>query len=152
MILNPNQESQLNRIQEKLKTRDIRLTQIRLEILKIIITEDHPTIADIIEALEKEVGKINVMSVYNTLNMLLENHVLFANTFNGKQICYEIQEQASCHLKCDQCLKVEHVDTNEVIKFLPEFTKIAQRHEYSLEHFKIEIHGLCENCQKKVKF
>ncbi|PPE06130.1 Fur family transcriptional regulator [Williamsoniiplasma lucivorax] len=134
----------------KLKKDGIRVTNIRSEVIKAIITTDHPTINDIIKIVEKTSANTNVMSVYNTLNLLLEKHLLFANTFNGKQIVYEIQDVKSVHLKCDSCLAIQHLDDQE-LQVIDEsrLKQLAQNHQMTFDHFKIEIHGLCQKCYQK---
>lgn len=148
MKLNKNQELLFQRVQDILKDNKVRITKVRQDIIKIIIVYEHPTINDIIAYLEQQTVKINIMSVYNTLDMLLENHVLYANTFNGKNICYELKVDKMCHLKCDLCFKIFHLtDFND---FFKEFSEIAEKYNWSCDHFKIEIHGKCDSCIKKI--
>lgn len=122
--MTPSQQKVFERLQEALKSKNVRVTNVRLEILKIITTHEHPTINDIISELEKSSHKVNVMSVYNTLDMLLDKHIIYANIFNGKQICYEPKVQESYHLKCDQCQKVHHLENFG--QFLPSFAKTSE--------------------------
>lgn len=145
--LNRQQTNQYNKIIAILKNKGSRLTEVRCEIVKAIILLDHPTITDIIKELESKFQNVNTMSVYNTLDLLLNEHVLFANIFNGKQICYEILTEKSFHLKCDQCSLVQHISDEELAKIpMTIINEIAQKHGMTLDHYKIEAHGICAKC------
>ncbi|ATZ17050.1 Fur family transcriptional regulator [Williamsoniiplasma luminosum] len=141
------QEKKYEEIIAKLKKEGIRVTKVRSQIIKVIIMNEHPTINDIRNKLEERISNINVMSIYNTLDLLLEKHLLFANTFNGKEICYEIQDLKSVHLKCDNCLTITHIDAKELESMnTSQLKELAIKHGLLLDHFKIEIHGLCKKC------
>ncbi|MBY7704579.1 transcriptional repressor [Vibrio harveyi] len=84
--LKQTQKEKYEKIIKKFKNKKIRLTEIRTAIIKLLITSEHLTIQDIISNLNQELGNINVMSVYNTMDLLLSEHIIFANTFNGKTI------------------------------------------------------------------
>ncbi|WP_031542137.1 Fur family transcriptional regulator [Mesoplasma photuris] len=147
--LTKNQQKKYNQIIERLKNKNIRITDIRRAIIKIIMTSnDHLTTQDIIKELEPMFKGVNITSVYNTLDLLLENHILFANTFNGKTISYELATDKSFHLKCDQCGDVKHIEDACLEKYIfSEIADLAEMHNVKLEHFKIEAHGLCEKCK-----
>ncbi|ATZ16608.1 Fur family peroxide stress response transcriptional regulator [Entomoplasma freundtii] len=147
--LTSKQEKTLKRLEEVLKQQNVRLTKGRLEILKIIIVKEHPTLNDIIAVLEETGHKVNVMSVYNTLDMLLDKHIIYANIFNGKQICYEPRVQESYHLKCDSCQEVHHIDhLGQFGEFFKSLTKSSEVVGWNCDHFKIEIHGTCPKCHE----
>jgi len=142
--LNKEQQKTYDLIEKKLKEKNIRLTNIRLAIVKNLIVSDHPTTTSIVKSLEDEYGKINVMSVYNTLDLLLSEHMVIANTFNGKQISYEITLQNAIHFTCIKCQRVYHVDID---KFSPQIYQDLQKAgdsiNFKVDHFKVEVHGIC---------
>ncbi|KAF5295773.1 hypothetical protein FQA39_LY12946 [Lamprigera yunnana] len=118
------------------------MTEPRLLIIKLLVTEEHLTLQDIVSKLKKVIGNVNVMSVYNTLDLLLEHHIIFANTFNGKSILYEVGMENSIHLKCDECQSVIHLNTRDTSlnSGFADIEKIANNNQMTLEHFKIEAH------------
>jgi len=142
--LNKEQQKTYDLIVKQLKEKDIRLTKIRLALIKELIVSDHPTTTSIVKSLEEEYGKINVMSVYNTLDLLLDEHIVNANTFNGKQISYEIMVQNAIHFTCIKCHRVYHVDID---KFSPQIYQDLQKAgdsiHFKVDHFKVEVHGIC---------
>ncbi|AEM68582.1 Fur family transcriptional regulator [Mycoplasma putrefaciens] len=150
IILSKRQQDKYDKILIKLKDKKIRLTDVRTAIIKLLISSDHLTIQDIISKLQNEVTNINVMSVYNTMDLLLNEHIIFANTFNGKTILYEIATDKSIHLKCDNCNKVIHLNDSDSkdYNFL-ELLDLSEKYGLRLDHFKIEGHGYCTVCLLK---
>ncbi|QVK09588.1 Fur family transcriptional regulator [Mycoplasma mycoides] len=148
--LSKTQQTKYKQIIEKLKLKKIRLTDIRSIVIKMLIVSDHLTIQQIINNLESEINNINVMSVYNTIDLLLKEHIVFANTFNGKDISYEIAADKSVHLKCDDCLKVIHLDDKSIENYhFLELLDLCEKNGIKLSHFKIEGHGYCLECSSK---
>ncbi|QEH62239.1 Fur family transcriptional regulator [Spiroplasma chinense] len=137
---------------EILKEKKIKLTDVRLTILKCIATRKHFTINELIAEIEKETkSSVNVMSVYNNIDMLLDLHLLFSNTINGKQIIYEAITPQLIHVKCHECEMFEHIDSSSLSQdLLSQFKKIGESINFELDHFKLEMHGLCNNCRKKL--
>ncbi|AUF83357.1 transcriptional repressor [Mesoplasma syrphidae] len=144
------EQKKYEQIVDKLKTKNIRMTDIRLAIIAMLIKAEHLTTQEIIKNLELEFANVNVTSVYNTLDLLLSQHILFANTFNGKSIWYEIASEKSIHLKCDECGDVIHINPMTSDKFdFNEVVELAESKGIKLDHFKIEAHGICQNCRNK---
>lgn len=137
---------------EILKNKKIKMTYSRSALLKVITTMDkkHFTINDIIAELKKQYGKINIMSVYNNVEMLIREHLIFATTFDGKSVSYELITQMLVHVRCDHCGKSTHLeDFDESKKYWDKLNELANKYSIDLEHFKIEVHGICDDCKTK---
>lgn len=131
----------------KLKAKNIKLTDIRIKIIKLIIKNQHLNIQEIIELLQKNDETTNVMSVYNTIDLLLKEHIIFSNTFDGKNIWYELSSNKAIHIKCDSCGSVQHVSKEKQDSFnTSELKKLLSSDMIKIEHVKIEIHVICESC------
>lgn len=132
------------------KANKIKITDVRLSILDIITTNRHFTIQDVIDGVQEKLGQVNVMSVYNNIKLLLNNHMLFANTFNGKDISFETITPKLTHVKCDYCGTFVHLeDTILDEKLFEDFKLLANEYNVNLEHFKLEVHGKCFECTEK---
>ncbi|MGL5268374.1 MAG: Fur family transcriptional regulator [Spiroplasma sp.] len=142
---------------KKLQQKDFRLTDVRKAIIKLFTLEKDISINDIIAKLKKTNGidDVNVMSVYNTIGLLMDEHIIHANVFKDKQIYYELSDNV-IHVICNICHKVFHFNTNETAKnaFLNS-EKLASfldtKKKFRFSHFALEIHGICSNCQKHMK-
>ncbi|AOG60764.1 Fur family transcriptional regulator [Spiroplasma helicoides] len=131
------------------KEKKIKLTNVRQSILKILSTRRHFTVNELISELENEIENVNIMSVYNNIDLLLELHLLFANTINGKQIIYEAISPQLTHLKCHKCGKFDHIASSSLDnELLLHLKRITESIDFDLEHFKLELHGLCSDCKK----
>ena len=149
LVLTKKQTAMLSEIEDQLQAHRIRLTRGRREVLRVLLSAHHPTFNDIVESLARlSSEKPNVMSVYNTINMLLAQHIIYANTFDGKQICYEVKIKEAGHLKCDNCQRVIHLKQLQALN--QNFKNLAAKHDWTCDHFKLEIHGLCAECQAEL--
>ncbi|ELL44812.1 Fur family transcriptional regulator [Spiroplasma melliferum] len=138
-------------IVQLLKSKNYRITEIRLAIIKILSEKQHLTLTEIVTLLEKEFKNVNLMSVYNTIDLLISEHIVFTNSFDGKQIWYDLAENPSFHMVCDICKNVVHIkDTNilQEIK-LDNLKEVMTNINWEPVHFKIEGHGICDQCHNK---
>jgi len=143
-------------ITQKLKNKDYRLTAIRKAVIKILTLKEHVSINDIINFLKAEGNQsINIMSIYNTIDLLMLEHIIHANIFKGKQIIYELSENTT-HIICNACHKNIHLPLSKIddpilplkLDFLE---KLTAKNAFTFSHYKLEIHGICHKCQLKVK-
>ncbi|AHB36721.1 Fur family transcriptional regulator [Spiroplasma apis] len=131
------------------KEKKIKLTALRLAVLECVATSKHFTINELVSDVENKMGSVNVMSIYNNVDLLLEMHLLFANTINGKQIIYEAVAPQLIHVKCHECGSFEHIESSSLTNDLfSQFSLIASSIDMKLDHFKLEMHGTCKNCSK----
>ncbi|PPE06747.1 Fur family transcriptional regulator [Mesoplasma corruscae] len=132
----------------ELKQNKIKLTDIRVKIIKVLLKNNHLSTQEIIEELQKNNKSINAMSVYNTIDLFLKKHIIFSNTFDGKNIGYELSSLKSIHIKCDSCYSVDHVSEElEKLWDIKNFESLVDNKNAKIEHVKIEIHVTCKNCR-----
>ncbi|WP_342189602.1 MULTISPECIES: Fur family transcriptional regulator [unclassified Spiroplasma] len=148
------------KLTQVLKNKGHRLTNIRLAILKLLLKKQHLNINGIIRELKKENDEhknINVMSVYNTLDLFLQEELIYLNVFNGRDIVFELSNPVLVHLVCETCHKVIHLsedmhlsdqDFQDNLKKLEEKLQNA---DFKPVHYKLEAHGICISCQEKNK-
>jgi len=152
MIKNQNK---YNEIIKKLQIKNYRLTDIRKAIISIFISSKDVSINDIIIKLKETNNIVNIMSVYNTIDLLMEEHIIHANVFKDKQVYYELSDNV-IHVVCNICYKIIHFENNEIskISFL-DVNKLSfflnEKKKFLFSHCILEIHGICNNCQKHVK-
>lgn len=142
-------------ITQKLKNKEYRLTDIRKAVIKVLTLKQHVSINDIISFLTKEGNEnINIMSIYNTIDLLMTEHIIHANVFEGKQIIYELSENA-IHIICNSCNKIIHTSLDNKQQISPlqekELERLAIKNNFSFSHYKLEIHGICDKCELKIK-
>ncbi|AGR42434.1 Fur family transcriptional regulator [Spiroplasma diminutum] len=142
-------ENKFTEYLELFKSKKIKLTDVRTAMLKIIASKKHFTINELISMVEKDLGSVNVMSIYNNIDLFLDLHLLFANTINGKQIIYEAISPQLMHIFCDKCGFLEHLESPSLANELfVRFSSILEDKKMELEHFKLELHGICNKCKE----
>lgn len=144
-------EDILKRLQEK----DYRLTDIRKAVVKIFTTEKDISINEIIKQLKKDNEAVNIMSVYNTIDLLMKEHIIHANVFEDKQVYYELSDN-TIHVICNICHKIIHFSDEEIaeIGFLDSSkltNYLEKKKHFQFSHFTLEVHGICSSCQKSMK-
>ncbi|BAC43912.1 ferric uptake regulation protein [Malacoplasma penetrans HF-2] len=86
---------------EKLNNnKNVRITKIRINILECLNDGYHGhTIKDIIDHLNSKGEKVNVSSVYNTINFLIEEGIIeIVNTLDSKEQAYELINKEDLHI------------------------------------------------------
>ncbi|WP_425379823.1 Fur family transcriptional regulator [Spiroplasma endosymbiont of Stenodema calcarata] len=138
-------------IVQLLKNKNYRITEIRLAIIKILTEKQHLVLSEIVEFLEEEFKNVNLMSVYNTIDLLITEHIVFTNSFDGKQIWYDLAENPSFHMVCDICKNVVHIKDSKILQKieLDNLKEVLENINWEPVHFKIESHGICDKCQNK---
>lgn len=148
-------QSQYQEIIQKLQKKDYRLTDVRKAVIEILVVKKHISINDIIAELKKSNNSVNVMSIYNTIDLLMDEHIIHANVFDNKQIFYELSDNIT-HVVCNICHKIIHLDNQTIVNtnFLDEKkvnSFLLEERNFAFSHYKLEVHGICDNCKSQMK-
>lgn len=151
-------EQNFKDITKKLKAKDYRLTDIRKSVINILSdNKGHLSINDIVEKLKQESNEtINIASIYNTIDLLMKEHIIHADIFEGKQKVYELSKNPT-HIICNYCNKIVHLPSSKGEKEsipvlnLEQLEKLTSENNFSFSDYKLEIHGICKNCNDETK-
>ena len=143
-------EAILESVRRQCKAQGLRLTPIREQVLRLLITEGKPIKAyDLLDRLQEEHARAAPPTVYRALEFLLDNgfvHRLESlNAFVG---CGH--PEASHHsqfLICDRCDATVELEDHSVVEQLRTAAKAQGFHADSQT---IEVHGVCGDCSEKV--
>lgn len=132
----------ISSVQKKLKQKGYRITQSRLSILSEI--ESHPlTAAEIHKKLTKRHIRIDLTSVYRTLELLTTmGEVEIMHTGDGS-LRFERSNSHHHHLICDTCGSIGDITIQEDA-FIKEVTRKSR---FQVKKHSLEFFGLCVNCQ-----
>lgn len=132
-----------------LKAKNIRITPQRQAIIEYLIdTNDHPTVEEIYRNITEKYGPMSLATVYNNLNVLVDAGLVDEMKFNGVTSRYDYNHHRHHHIICVECGRIEDVVYND----LDGLEAAAQAQTgYQVFHAKIELHGLCQDCQKKME-
>jgi len=130
-----------------------RLTKKRRLILEILLENGQPQsayeIADLYH--EKAGDSIPAMSVYRMLDFLMQNGLAHKLTTTNKFLaCSHINcdhtHQAPQFLICDSCNAVNEIGLDKTL--ISALEKSINAIQFQLNSPQLELHGLCEGCQK----
>lgn len=139
-------EEVLNRYIEK---NGLKSTRQRTLILEIFYSAGgHLSAEELLELVRAEDPKISQATVYRTLRLLTECGLAEPRNFGGDgQTRYEIaSDDHHDHLICTECGGIVEFEDEE-IEALQE--RVARAHRFQLTHHKMELYGLCPDCQVK---
>lgn len=137
----------LEKALQKLKTSGVRMTPQRHAILSFLFsTMDHPTADEIYRALEGRFPNMSVATVYNNLRLFKESGLVRELNYGDSSSRFDANVSDHYHIICTKCQKMMDFD-------YPELKKVeevaAETTGFKIENHRMEIYGLCPDCQQE---
>jgi Fur family peroxide stress response transcriptional regulator len=131
-----------------LKQHGIRLTPQRMAICKILSdTNRHPTAAMIYEQVKAQYPSLSMMTVYNTLNTLVNlGLVNELGSVGDDQVHYDGNIAPHINLACISCHKIVDITFPHISNLGNE---ISIKSGYKLLGARMMYYGLCPSCLKQ---
>lgn len=129
-----------------LKDNDIRITKARKSILAIILCSSDAINANLIyDLLKKEDIKIDLSTVYRTLDLLENKKILNKFDLGNNMYNYTINNNAHKHIiECDLCHKKMVIDCP-----IPQIEEqIKAKTGITLTESHVYLKGICKECKK----
>jgi len=143
---------QISQFERFLRQRNLKLTQQRYTILEEFLCHDgHFSAEEFYHSLHERNPGIGQATVFRNLKLLAEAGIANEVRFDNRITRYEIAKsgQHHDHFRCTNCgLIIEFSDPE--LEELQE--KIAHRHGLLLTGHRMDLYGLCVNCQNKSDF
>ena len=131
MILIINKMARVSR-----KTRQKELLLNHMNKLKHYFTAE-----ELFSSIRKEQKGVGIATIYRFLADLKKKKQLHSYSCNKKSI-YSRDDHHHCHFVCEECGKTQHF-TASSLDFLQKSVR------GSICHIQIDVHGICESCQKR---
>ncbi len=109
----------------------------------------HPTVDMVYTALSPSYPTLSRTTVYNTLKLLSQNHLVQAIKVDDDEIRYDADVSAHLHFKCSRCGKVFDVFEEKMISGFNEQCKALLPAGFTADLIQTNIWGLCADCAKK---
>ncbi len=140
----------MNASNEMLRKRGYRLTPQRFMILSVIQeAEEHLTIDQIAERVQKRNPYVSLSTIYRTLELLRELGLVRENHLSGEQPRYEAAEGKNHHhLVCRNCRALIHLDDTLLGTLNEQLQEQYHFHNVTLD---LVAAGYCENCWKTLQ-
>ena len=130
----------MNNIEDKCKSKDVRLTDQRRVIAKVMSnSNDHPDVDELHKRVSEVDNKISIATVYRTVKLFEESGIIEKHDFKGGKARYEQSpEEHHDHLI--------DINSGEIIEFVDkEIEKlqieVAKKLGYKLVDHKLELYG-----------
>lgn len=122
-----------------------RLTELRSQVLRLLLEQGEPTKAYDLLALIKGRGIAKPPTVYRTLRFLQEVGLVHKiESLNAFVACgHTSHDHSAVFMICDACGRSEELHAAEITKMLKHETKQA---DFSVTRTIIETHGFCGSC------
>ena len=138
-------------MREKLRKLGYRMTPQRAVVLSAIEnSQDHVTAEEIYAQVAGKCPRLNISTVYRTLELLKQVGLLYEINFGEGRVGYHPEDKGHHHhLICRKCGAI--IDVSESVMF-PIEAILLQAFNFKADLKHMAIFGLCENCQKGKNF
>lgn len=131
-------------IGEYLKSHNIKPSYQRIKIYDYLYhNQSHPTVDEIYQVLVKDIPTLSKTTVYNTLNLFVQESIALLLTIEENETRYDANTGIHGHFKCEKCEQVTdfEADISALSAGVLDQFQIHEQHLY----FK----GICSACLKK---
>lgn len=137
----------MDKVIEKLKKDNIRITPQRQEMILILKnSQEHVTADEIYKKLVKQFPSVSIATVYNNLKLFVNIGFVKELQFGEGLSKFEWLEKDHYHIICSDCGKIEdfyYPQLKEVESFAKDLTK------FNIKKHHLLFYGLCKNCSKQ---
>lgn len=109
----------------------------------------HWSVEDVWSKVRLTDSRVSVATVYRTMKLLAECGLAHARNFGDGQTRYEaaVGRKHHDHLICTRCGAIVEFE-NDRIEAMQDV--VARKHGFKVTSHKMELYGLCRNCQKQL--
>ncbi len=144
------------KVKDLLREKGLKVTSQRLMVLNILSThgDEHLTVEEIYDLAKEESPEIGLATIYRTVQVLLELHVIEKVTFDDGFARYELngEETGSGHRHhhaiCTQCGKVYSLET-DLLDTLEK--QVFESLGFEVTDHEVKLYGLCSACRRKAQ-
>ena len=122
----------------------LRLTPQRLAIANEVLAQDHPTAAEVYEAVRSQFPTMGLATVYATLNVMVEHGLLRPLAFENA-VRFDANVEPHANLICTACGRITDYDgCDDVLRALRD--RAASDAGFELEEHRLDLYGKCALC------
>ena len=144
------------KVKDRLREKGLKVTSQRLMVLNILSAhgDEHLTVEEIYDLAKEESPEIGLATIYRTVQVLLELHVIEKVTFDDGFARYELngEETGSGHRHhhaiCTQCGKVYSLET-DLLDTLEK--QVFESLGFEVTDHEVKLYGLCSACRRKAQ-
>jgi len=125
------------------------LTRQRDRVAELVLTSDDHLSAEQVRRRLRQAGEaVGLATIYRTLDLLVQSGLVRAHDFGQGYRRFEPMPAQTHHdhLICVRCGKVEEFAHERLERMLP---IIADEYGFQPERHRVEIYGVCRDCQRR---
>jgi len=127
----------------------LRMTNQREIILReLVASGQHLTADELYDIVKKIMPRISLATVYRNLEILSEAGLIGKLEISGRQKRFDYDPSEHDHIYCVDCHRVDNLELDRESINKEEFRAVGG---YSVTGYRLEIVGICPECQKKIK-
>lgn len=132
---------------EVLDSKHIRPSVQRVAIYKYFYENRiHPTAENAYAALKKEYPTLSLMTVYNTIHILVKNDLLKEIEIEEDKSRYDANTTLHAHFKCRNCGQIYDLLDTDILMNFTENNRSLLPTGFSVDSFHINFWGKCSDC------
>ena len=134
-------------LQKFMTERGLKSTRQRSLIIDTFFaSEGHLSVEELWAKVRGADARVSVATVYRTMKLLSESGLAHARNFGDGQTRYEaaVGRHHHDHLICTNCGTIYEFE-NDRIEAMQD--AVAKKHGFRVTSHKMELYGLCKNCQ-----
>lgn len=132
---------------EVLDSKHIRPSIQRVAIYKYFYENRiHPTAENAYEALKSEYPTLSLMTVYNTVHLLVKNNLLKTIEIEDDKTRYDANTTLHAHFKCTKCGQIYDLLDTQILSEFTETNRSLLPVGFTVDTFHINFWGKCSDC------
>ena len=145
-------EARIEKIKQQLQSQGYKLTPQREATVRVLLEneEDHLSAEDVFMLVKDKAPEIGLATVYRTLELLSELHVVEKMNFGDGVARYDLRNDSSRHhhhhLICTQCGAVDEI-MEDWLGPLEE--RLEKEYRFRVLDHRLDFHGICRRCREQ---
>lgn len=145
-------EARIEKIKQLLQSQGFKLTPQREATVRVLLEneQDHLSAEDVYMLVKDKAPEIGLATVYRTLELLSEMHVVEKMNFGDGVSRYDLRSDTNRHhhhhMICVQCGSVKEIMEDWLT---PLEERLRQEFQFEVVDHRLDFHGLCSRCAGK---
>ncbi|AIQ13589.1 ferric iron uptake transcriptional regulator [Paenibacillus durus] len=145
-------EDKIDKIKQQLQSQGYKLTPQREATVRVLLEneDDHLSAEDVFMLVKEKAPEIGLATVYRTLELLSELHIVEKINFGDGVARYDLRTDTSKHhhhhMICVQCGSMDEIREDWLA---PLEEKLYKEFNFSVIDHRLDFHGICYRCREK---
>jgi Fur family ferric uptake transcriptional regulator len=145
-------EARIDKIKQQLQSQGYKLTPQREATVRVLLEneEDHLSAEDVFMLVKDKAPEIGLATVYRTLELLSELHVVEKMNFGDGVARYDLRSDSAYHhhhhLICVKCGAVDEIMEDWLT---PLEERLAVEYNFKVHDHRLDFQGICHRCNEK---